>query len=136
MWEELCRIYSHLKPRLVILFGSYARGDYTDQSDIDVLVVSDLLPKDPREGFLMAFNLNYPKVIPTPMSTQVFLKKLEEGSTFILEAIEDGKIICGEEDLSKRLWKNLRKLGRGLREKESYGSGSKWVRPQSSRLLI
>ena len=119
MWEELCRIYSHLKPRLVILFGSYARGDYTDQSDIDVLVVSDLLPKDPREGFLMAFNLNYPKVIPTPMSTQVFLKKLEDESTFILEAIEDGKIICGEEDFIKEVmekFKEVRKRFKRIRK--------------------
>jgi hypothetical protein len=81
----------------------------------------------------MAFNLNYPKVIPTPMNTQVFLKKLEDGSTFILEAIEDGKIICGEEDFIKEVMEKIRKLGRGLREKESYGSGSKWVRPQFSR---
>ncbi|MEM2398244.1 MAG: nucleotidyltransferase domain-containing protein, partial [Ignisphaera sp.] len=32
--------------RLVILFGSRARGDYTDRSDIDILVVADDLPKD------------------------------------------------------------------------------------------
>lgn len=30
----------------VILFGSYARGDYEEESDIDVLVLADLSPKE------------------------------------------------------------------------------------------
>jgi hypothetical protein len=67
----------------------------------------------------MAFNLNYPKVIPTPMNTQVFLKKLEDGSTFILEAIEDGKIICGEEDFIKEVmekFKEVRKRFKRIRK--------------------
>lgn len=29
----------------VILFGSYARGDFNDESDIDVLILVDLPPK-------------------------------------------------------------------------------------------
>ncbi|MEM1595519.1 MAG: nucleotidyltransferase domain-containing protein, partial [Ignisphaera sp.] len=39
--------------KLVVLFGSRARGNYTDESDIDILVVADNLPKDPREAFSM-----------------------------------------------------------------------------------
>ena len=33
------------KLRDVILFGSYARGDYTDESDVDIVVLADI----PRE---------------------------------------------------------------------------------------
>jgi len=51
LWEELCKEYSKFNPKLVVLFGSYARGDYTNESDVDVLVVSDVFPRDPREGF-------------------------------------------------------------------------------------
>lgn len=29
------------------------------------------------------------------MNTEVFMRKLKNGSTFILEVIEDGKILCG-----------------------------------------
>lgn len=32
-----------------VVFGSYARGDFNTWSDIDVLVVSDALPADPRQ---------------------------------------------------------------------------------------
>jgi predicted nucleotidyltransferase len=48
--------YSKLNPKLVILFGSHARGDYTDQSDVDILVVSDDLPADPRRCFEALFD--------------------------------------------------------------------------------
>ena len=39
--ELLSEIYgNHLKT--VILYGSYARGDYTEDSDIDIMVLLDL----------------------------------------------------------------------------------------------
>lgn len=39
--QELKKIYgSHLKS--VILYGSYARGDYTSDSDIDIMILLDL----------------------------------------------------------------------------------------------
>lgn len=97
MLLEVCELYRDLEPKLVVLFGSYARGDYTDQSDIDVLIVSDKLPADPREAFAMAFRPNRDKIVPTAFNTNVFLKKLREGSTFILEILEDGMILCGDE---------------------------------------
>ena len=103
MFEELCNKYTKFNPRVVILFGSYARGDYTNESDIDILIVSDTFPKDPREGFIMAFDPSNPKVMPVAMNTEVFLKKLRNGSTFILEVIEDGKILCGDEEFIKEM---------------------------------
>lgn len=33
--------------RAVVVFGSVARGDFHDESDIDVLVVAEYLPPDP-----------------------------------------------------------------------------------------
>lgn len=42
---EIQKIYkSHLKN--VILYGSYARGDYTADSDIDIMVLVDLSGED------------------------------------------------------------------------------------------
>lgn len=39
--QEIRKIYgTHLKK--VILYGSYARGDYNDQSDIDIMLLVDL----------------------------------------------------------------------------------------------
>jgi len=36
-------------PRKIILFGSYARGDADDDSDVDLLVVEDDVPDVPTE---------------------------------------------------------------------------------------
>lgn len=36
-------------PRRIVLFGSYARGDATDESDIDLLVIEDEVPNRARE---------------------------------------------------------------------------------------
>lgn len=35
-----------LSPRCVILFGSYARGDFTEGSDADVCVIAERLPNE------------------------------------------------------------------------------------------
>lgn len=102
MWD-LCSKYAKHKPKLVVLFGSYARGDYTDASDIDVLVVADDLPRDPREAYEALFDPDMPRVSPIGMQTSVFLKKLEEGSTFILEILEDGKILCADGEFLEQI---------------------------------
>jgi len=35
-----------LAPRCIILFGSYAKGNFTEESDIDVCVIAENLPVD------------------------------------------------------------------------------------------
>ncbi|MDI6793294.1 MAG: nucleotidyltransferase domain-containing protein [bacterium] len=39
--EIVCRIIHSAKPIRIILFGSFARGDQTEESDIDILVIED-----------------------------------------------------------------------------------------------
>jgi len=95
--DELVDSYRRrLAVKLVVLFGSRARGDYTDESDIDVLVVADDLPRDPREAFEILRDHRYPAVNPLGYNTESFLKRLREGSTFILEVLEDGKILYAD----------------------------------------
>ena len=62
--EQLCKIYGeHLKT--VILYGSYARGDYTENSDIDIMVLLDLNDMDIKKyrhelsGMTYDFNMDY-----------------------------------------------------------------------------
>lgn len=43
--SEVQKIYgTHLKR--VILYGSYARGDYTEDSDVDIMLLVDLAPEE------------------------------------------------------------------------------------------
>lgn len=54
---------SHL--RQVILFGSYARGDYNSESDVDVMILLDLSDMDIKEyghqlsDMTFDFNMDY-----------------------------------------------------------------------------
>lgn len=101
--ELLDRYKKKLILRLVVLFGSRARGDYTDSSDIDVLVVADDLPKDPRESFAVLRDINFINVHPIGLNTEIFLKKLREGSVFILEVLDEGKIMYADNEFQEQV---------------------------------
>ncbi|MEZ0346754.1 MAG: nucleotidyltransferase domain-containing protein [Infirmifilum sp.] len=97
--------YKFFKTKVIILFGSRARGDYTDRSDYDILVVADDLPPDPREAYVKLVVPEHPEVHPVGMNTEVFVRKLAQGSTFLLEILDEGKILYADnaflEDIRK-----------------------------------
>jgi predicted nucleotidyltransferase len=92
------RYREKLALRLVVLFGSRARGDYTEESDIDILVVADDLPRDPREAFSILRDTRYASVNPIGFNTEVFLKKLRSGSTFLIEILDEGTILYADRE--------------------------------------
>jgi predicted nucleotidyltransferase len=55
--ERAHRYLDELGPRncRAIVFGSVARGDFTAESDTDLLIVSDELPSDPRQRLALLF---------------------------------------------------------------------------------
>jgi predicted nucleotidyltransferase len=97
-----------------MLFGSRARGDFTNSSDYDVLVVGDEIPKDPRkvpnELYLKVMKMFPGEVDAVFMNSEVFLKKLREGSPFFLQIIEEGKIIEKDEEFWREVIKIYNKL--------------------------
>ncbi len=115
--------YRDLRPKLIILFGSYARGDYTNESDIDILVVSDHIPKDPRLAFQKLYDPEEPKIIPIGMNTEVFLSKVKKGEPFILEIIEDGKVLYKDEEFYNYVLKLYGEVRRRYVRK-----GRTWIR--------
>ncbi len=98
--EELERILREVKSRLqeilgdnlveVILFGSYARGDAREGSDVDVLVVTLRKPtpeEDWELGELMTdLVLEYGVVV----SLIVYPRREEPKDPFFLTAMEEG----------------------------------------------
>lgn len=89
--EKIESILQEVKDRLdslyadrlkeIILFGSYARGDFAEGSDIDLLVLLDRLdePEAERERYLSAIcelSLKYDTVVSiVPMDYRVFRSK-------------------------------------------------------------
>lgn len=113
--------------KLVVLFGSRARGDFTNNSDYDVLVVGDEIPHDPRKvpnDLYHKFIKMFPGEVDVVfMNTEVFLKKLREGSTFLLQIIEEGKVIEKDEEFWREVVEIYNKV-RPLYERR----GKAWIR--------
>lgn len=96
--EKLSRyvaeVVEKLKPQKVILFGSFARGDFHEASDVDVVVVADFI-----EGFLdrikmlMEMNRFGIPLEPVGYTPQEFEEMKERGNPFIREVTEKGKIL-------------------------------------------
>ncbi|WP_084739650.1 nucleotidyltransferase domain-containing protein [Sulfuracidifex tepidarius] len=88
--------------KLVILFGSRARGDFTETSDYDALLVGDEVPRDPRmipeDVYVRATKMFPGEVDPVFVNSEVFLKKLREGSPFFLQIMEEGKVLLKDDN--------------------------------------
>jgi len=89
--EELVR---KLNPEKIILFGSFARGDISEGSDVDLIVISDW-----REDFLkrikILLDLNKFKIPLEPIgyTKDEFENLVKEENPFILRALKEGKIL-------------------------------------------
>ena len=77
----------------IVVFGSVARGDFNEWSDIDVLVVvEDKLPSNPLKRLDTIYECleSYPLVEPVIMTLEEFHKMLGKKNPLIMEAIEKG----------------------------------------------
>jgi predicted nucleotidyltransferase len=93
----------NLNPKLIILFGSYARGDYTDESDIDVCIVAENLPENIFErrslsGFYRVANVRAVGYFP-----EEFLEELEKPNLFLYDILEEGIVIHCDRNFLKKV---------------------------------
>ena len=88
-------IAAAFKPRRIILFGSYAYGTPTEDSDVDVLVV---MPKSQRLGHRPALRIREKVEADFPVDVLVrdpaFVRdRLREGDCFLEEITRRGKVM-------------------------------------------
>jgi len=93
--EEVRR---ELDLKLVILFGSLVKGDWREDSDIDLLIVGDGLSDDPGENFT---RLKRYCIDPHAFSTKRFLEELQRPNLLILDALQYGRRITADEGFTK-----------------------------------
>ena len=92
--DKIHKIVKKYKPEKIILFGSYATGNPTPDSDVDLLVIIDT--KQPTWDVSVDISLmlkhSFPMdiIVKTP---QEIKKRLNYGDYFIKDIIETGKII-------------------------------------------
>ncbi len=81
-------------PERVILFGSYATGKSTENSDVDLLVVMEHSGRDVEQAFEIrrAIKRNFPLdlIVRTPSEVR---RRLKKNDTFLTEICREGKPI-------------------------------------------
>jgi len=89
------RIVDTLHPEKIILFGSYAHGNPTPDSDVDLLVVMETT-EDPTQRYIKVSSLLYPRMFPvdiwvkTPKEMEAAMQKSD---ILIKEIIQTGQVI-------------------------------------------
>ncbi len=126
---ERARIYTEslarrFDVRLVMLFGSLVRGDWTESSDVDLLVIADELTDDPRENYVM---LKEYGVEPVGIASRNALRELWRLNFVMLDALDYGRPLYRDEEFYQGLMKEFRRV------KEVYGlerdeKGWRWSR--------
>jgi predicted nucleotidyltransferase len=79
--------------KLVLLYGSLAKGSYTQHSDIDVLCVFDKKFNNTEERFLASYKYSDGLVQPKNLSYQEFKHSLRKGNSFLYSICKDGFIL-------------------------------------------
>ena len=89
------RIVEQFQPNRIILFGSQARGDTNDSSDVDLMVVLNHIPNKHRTAVEIRRSLN-----DVPISKDIIVITPSEMEyygdvigTLAYEALQEGKIM-------------------------------------------
>jgi predicted nucleotidyltransferase len=98
LYNRLKQIYGNDLHR-VILYGSYARGDYDDDSDIDIMVLADIPIEDASRldmeltRFTSRLGLEHDVVISLYVKDCVTFYKYLRIEPFYLNVLNDGVIL-------------------------------------------
>ncbi|HDD56728.1 MAG TPA: nucleotidyltransferase domain-containing protein [Nitrososphaeria archaeon] len=96
--------------KLIILYGSLARGDYTATSDADILIISDKF-KDIRiiDRMLDFLDPSSPiDIEPRVLTTEEFKTLIKKRDRFASEVLRDGIVLIGDMKLYRE-FKSLAK---------------------------
>lgn len=90
------RIVSELKPEKIILFGSYAYGNPTPDSDVDLLVIMKTKAKE-IDRFVAVSNVLYPRQFPVDILVktprEIDAESRKKGNFFLREILKRGKVL-------------------------------------------
>lgn len=88
------RIGREFQAHKIVLFGSYARGVTTDDSDVDLLVILPFEGKSVYQSVKIRLRLRPPfpvdLIVRTPEKVR---ERLRMGDDFIQEILEEGKVL-------------------------------------------
>ena len=88
------RIAEHFHPERIILFGSYAYGRPTPDSDVDLLVILPFEGHPARKAAEIRTSIQAPFPVDLLARTPQQVRwRVEQGDFFMLEIMEKGKVL-------------------------------------------
>lgn len=90
-------LVAKFKPEKVVLFGSYANGSASEDSDVDLLVIMSHLGKASRQA--LEIRQTVQKCFPLDLVVQSSLeanRRMEAGDPFITNALSQGRVLYGK----------------------------------------
>ena len=92
--QTLYRIVAGYRPQRVIVYGSFARDDVHERSDLDLIVVKHTDERFiDRIGRVLEFCDGEMVVEPLVYTQDEIDMMLEEGNTFLESALEEGVVV-------------------------------------------
>lgn len=93
--KQIVKDLKPYKPKKIILFGSYAWGKPTRNSDIDLFIIKDTKKSQYKRipearSFLYNIDSAFDILVMTPREVD---KKLEKGDFFIEDIIKEGRML-------------------------------------------
>lgn len=107
--ENLLRLKNQRNIREIYLFGSVARGDQDEQSDVDILIIID----NCSEEEYIKYKKKYAAILQIPVSwislyrIKKILKMYEKGSYFLWHLKKEGKVLYSKENELNKLFATL-----------------------------
>ncbi|MCX7044593.1 MAG: nucleotidyltransferase domain-containing protein [Candidatus Sumerlaeota bacterium] len=88
------RVAREFKPHKIILFGSYAYGKPTEDSDVDLLVIMPHKGRSVQKAIEINLRLNASFAMDLLVRSPNFIReKAAQGDSFIHEVMDKGKVL-------------------------------------------
>lgn len=85
-------VKNEMDVKMAYLYGSYAKGNFHDDSDIDIAIVSNDFTGDPVDDTMRLMRIR--RKVDKRIEPRAFLvSEFNEGNPFVKEIIETGKSI-------------------------------------------
>jgi predicted nucleotidyltransferase len=91
--QEIVSTFLPFEPQRIILFGSFARGDEDEESDIDLIIVYSTTKRFLARLEELYLSWNIPKGVDILAYTPEEYDKMLEESDFLREAVRWGRVI-------------------------------------------
>lgn len=104
--EYAKRLQKTIGPVTVIVYGSFARGDFNLGSDIDVMIIADSLPARPLARLDLLYScLDHGEIEPKGYTKSEFRKMLEHNHPWVMDALAQGVVVADDGFLSQLRYK-------------------------------